>query len=79
MVARKIARSAGNAATLLGYDASFAHIRMPSQEVRKVPVSCFASIGSVGNKEHIAGCWESRAEPLVGKTTHCSWECHECR
>ena len=48
----KIARSAGNAATLLGYDASFAHIRMPSQEVRKVPVSCFASIGSVGNKEH---------------------------
>ncbi len=48
----KIARSAGNAATLLGYDASFAHIKLPSQEVRKVPASCFASIGTAGNKEH---------------------------
>ena len=48
----KIARSAGNTATLLGHDSTFAHIRMPSQEVRKVPVTCFASIGSVGNKEH---------------------------
>ena len=48
----KIARSAGNAATLLGHDGMFAHIKMPSQEVRKVPVSCFASIGSVSNKEH---------------------------
>ena len=48
----KIARSAGNAATLLGHDGSFAHIKMPSQEVRKVPVSCFASIGSVSNREH---------------------------
>ena len=48
----KIARSAGNAATLLGHDNSFAHIKMPSQEVRKVSSSCFASIGSVSNKEH---------------------------
>lgn len=48
----KIARSAGNAATLLGHDNTFAHIKMPSQEVRKIPVTCFASVGSVGNKEH---------------------------
>ena len=48
----KIARSAGNTATLLGYDASFAHIKMPSQEVRKVPVLCFASVGAVSNKGH---------------------------
>ena len=48
----KIARSAGVAATLLGHDGVFAHIKMPSQEVRKVPVSCFASVGSVGNREH---------------------------
>ena len=48
----KIARSAGNAAVLLGHDNTSAHIKMPSQEVRKVPVTCFASIGSVGNKEH---------------------------
>ena len=48
----KIARSAGNAATLLGHDGIFAHIKMPSLEVRKVPATCFASIGSVSNKEH---------------------------
>ena len=48
----KIARSAGNAATLLGHDKTFAHIKMPSQEVRKVPASCFASIGTASNKEH---------------------------
>ncbi len=48
----KIARSAGNAAVVLGRDGSFMHIRMPSKEVRKVPAACFASVGSVGNKEH---------------------------
>ena len=48
----KIVRSAGNAATLLGHDNLFAHIKMPSQKTRKVPVSCFASIGAVSNKEH---------------------------
>ncbi len=48
----KIARSAGNTATLLGHDGIFAHIKLPSQEVRKMPVTCYASIGSVGNKEH---------------------------
>ena len=48
----KIARSAGNSATLLGHDGSFAHIKMASQEVKRVPVTCFASIGSVSNKEH---------------------------
>ena len=47
-----IARSAGSAVTLLGHDGSFAHVKMPSREVRKVPVTCFASIGSVSNKEH---------------------------
>ena len=48
----KIARSAGNVATLLGHDGIYAHIKMPSLEIRKVPASCFASVGSVGNKEH---------------------------
>ena len=48
----KIARSAGNAATLLGFDGTFAILKMPSLEVRKVPALCFASIGDVSNKEH---------------------------
>ena len=48
----KLARSAGNAAVVLGHDGVYALLRMPSREVRKVPVACFASIGSVGNKGH---------------------------
>ena len=48
----KIARSAGNSATLLGHDGNFAFIKMPSLEVRKVPIACFASVGDVSNKEH---------------------------
>lgn len=48
----RIARSAGNAAVLLGHDGLFAHVKMPSQEVRKVPADCFATVGMVGNREH---------------------------
>ncbi len=48
----KIARSAGNAVEVLGHDGKFAHIKMPSSEVRKVPTSAFASIGSASNEEH---------------------------
>ena len=48
----KIARSAGNTVTLSGYDGKFAYIKMPSQEIRKVPSTAFASIGTPANKEH---------------------------
>ncbi len=48
----KLARSAGNAAEVLGHDGTKAHIRLPSHEVRKVPTAAFASIGSVGNASH---------------------------
>lgn len=48
----KIARSAGNSAELLSLDAGYAHIKMPSKEIRKVSEKCWASIGSVSNEEH---------------------------
>ena len=48
----KIARSAGIAATILGHDGNFAQLKMPSLEIRKVPTSCFATVGVVGNQEH---------------------------
>jgi len=47
----KICRSAGNFATLLGVESKTAHVKMPSGEVRKVPSTCWASIGAVGNQE----------------------------
>ena len=48
----KIARSAGNSVTLMGHDGRFAIIKLPSQEVRRIPVACYASIGEVSNQVH---------------------------
>lgn len=48
----KIARSAGNSATLDAKDGKNIHLRMPSGEVRLVTDNCYASIGKVGNVDH---------------------------
>jgi len=48
----KIARSAGIFAEVIAHDAGSAHIKMPSTEVRKIPDTAWASIGSVSNDEN---------------------------
>ncbi|MAF59379.1 MAG: 50S ribosomal protein L2 [Candidatus Pacebacteria bacterium] len=48
----KIARSAGNYAEVIAIDGGFAHLKMPSSEVRKVSDKAWASIGEVSNEEH---------------------------
>ena len=48
----KIARSAGNSAQYMAKEGKYATLRMPSGEMRKVPVSCRATIGQIGNTEH---------------------------
>jgi len=45
-------RSAGMCATLVARSAGWAQINMPSGEIRRVPDSCRATIGTVGNSEH---------------------------
>jgi large subunit ribosomal protein L2 len=45
----QMARSAGTAAQLLAKEAGYAQIKMPSGEVRKVHLDCYATIGQVGN------------------------------
>jgi large subunit ribosomal protein L2 len=47
----KIARSAGTGVQLLAKEGAYAALRMPSGEIRRVPVDCRASIGEVGNAE----------------------------
>ena len=47
-----VVRSAGTAATLIGFDETYAIVQMPSGEVRKFHKRCFASIGTVSNSEH---------------------------
>lgn len=50
----QIARSAGAYAELKIKEKKFAHLKMPSGEIRRVPTNCMATIGQVGNIEHSA-------------------------
>ena len=47
-----IVRSAGTSAQLIAKEGDFAHVRLPSSEVRKIRINCRATIGQVGNAEH---------------------------
>jgi large subunit ribosomal protein L2 len=48
----QLVRSAGGAAQLLAKEGGYAQVRMPSGEVRLVPVACSATIGQLGNLDH---------------------------
>src|SRR3989440_7968032 len=48
----QLVRSAGTSAQLLAKEGDYAVVRMPSSELRRVHVRCFATLGQVGNLEH---------------------------
>ncbi|MCR5624350.1 MAG: 50S ribosomal protein L2 [Lachnospiraceae bacterium] len=48
----QMVRSAGNSAQLMAKEGKYATLRLPSGEMRMVPITCRATIGSVGNVEH---------------------------
>ena len=48
----QLVRSAGNGAQLMAKEGKYATLRLPSGEMRMVPINCRASIGVVGNGEH---------------------------
>jgi large subunit ribosomal protein L2 len=48
----QIARSAGAGAQLVAREGDYAQVRLPSGEVRKVHVECYATVGQVGNLDH---------------------------
>lgn len=72
----QIVRSAGSSAVLVGFDAPFAIVQLPSGEMRKVRQECFASIGTVSNPDHHlinigkAGRmrWKGRKPQVLGKS-----------
>ena len=47
----QLVRSAGNMAQLMAKEGSYALVRLPSGELRNVPVICYATIGQVGNTD----------------------------
>ena len=48
----KLVRVAGQSAQLMAKEGKYAHLRLPSGEMRLVPINCKATIGVVGNEEH---------------------------
>ncbi|MEG1447868.1 MAG: 50S ribosomal protein L2, partial [Oscillospiraceae bacterium] len=64
----QIARSAGISAQLMAKEGKYALIRMPSGELRKIPVNCMATIGTVGNTDH-----ENVSIGKAGRKRHMGW------
>ena len=48
----QMVRAAGNAAQLMAKEGKYATLRLPSGEMRMVPIECRATVGVVGNGEH---------------------------
>ena len=61
----KMARSAGSSVQLVAKDGAHAVLRVPSGEMRRVPLRCRATVGQVGNTDH-----ENQA---VGKAGRSRW------
>ena len=61
----QIARAAGISAQIMAKEGAYATLKMPSGEMRLVPVKCKATIGQVGNLEH-----EILSIGKAGKTRH---------
>ena len=64
----QLVRSAGNQAQLMGKENGFALIRLPSGEMRRVPVTCKAAIGQVSNIDH-----ENVNYGKAGRKRHMGW------
>ena len=67
----KIARSAGAGAQLMAKEGGYALLRVPSGELRKVRVDCYATVGQVGNLEH-----ENISIGKAGRNRWLGWKSH---
>ncbi len=64
----QLVRSAGNMAQLMAKEGKYALVRLPSGEMRNVPVNCIATIGQVGNIDH-----ENVNLGKAGRKRHMGW------
>lgn len=61
----KIAKSAGTYAQLMAKEGKYALLKMPSGELRRVRLTCMATIGAVGNEDH--------SNEVIGKAGKTRW------
>ncbi|MEF9983977.1 MAG: 50S ribosomal protein L2 [Oscillospiraceae bacterium] len=64
----QLARAAGIQAQLMAKEGAYGQIRLPSGEVRNVPIECMATIGQVGNIDH-----ENVSLGKAGRKRHMGW------
>ena len=64
----QLVRSAGNSAQLMAKESKFAHVRLPSGEMRLIRMECKATIGQVGNIDH-----ENISIGKAGRKRHMGW------
>jgi large subunit ribosomal protein L2 len=67
----QMVRSAGAGAQLMARDGSWAQVKLPSGEVRRVHVDCYATVGQVGNLEH-----ENVSIGKAGRNRWLGWKPH---
>ena len=61
----QLVRSAGASAMIAGREGDYVIVRLPSSEMRKIHCKCYATIGVVGNEEHM--------NVQLGKAGHKRW------
>jgi large subunit ribosomal protein L2 len=67
----QMVRSAGAGAQLMARDGDWAQVKLPSGEVRRVHVQCYATVGQVGNLEH-----ENVSIGKAGRNRWLGWKPH---
>ncbi len=74
----KMARGAGSSIQLVAKEGLYATLRLPSTEMRRVPIDCRATVGAVGNAEaalDLVG--QGRSQPVAGQAPEGPWCRHE--
>lgn len=61
----QLVKSAGVCAQIIAKEGTMAHVRLPSGEVRLIPINCRATIGQVGNVDH--------ENVVIGKAGRSRW------
>ncbi len=64
----QLVRSAGNMAQLMAKEGKYALVRLPSGEMRNIPLNCIATVGAVGNGDH-----ENVNLGKAGRKRHMGW------
>lgn len=59
----KIVRGAGSQATIMSKEGAYAQVKLPSGEIRKIHIACYATIGQVGNVD-----WKNIKIGKAGRT-----------